>query len=280
MSFDFAQEASHRATSPFGFRRNTSLFFYKHIFFKKISEIYCYAVPQKAFRYTLIVSCIGVPFILLFNGIYGSFLFAFPIPLLWQLGYLRQPLSSLGLQKKLLIRSIIAGVISGCILGLLGGNILRLLALTSNSFIQTDSLRLAIGKFEIDFPLMKELGYRLLTRSNDSKGLFLYLTFSVFIIGLGEEMFWRGFIQKKISSRVTQPFAILITSILFAVTHFYIFAIFPINTGIILLTLIGVVGAIWGYLFAKIGNIWSVALSHGIVAFIIWKYFFFVPVTN
>jgi len=186
----------------------------------------------------------------------------------------------LGLQKRLLAQSIPTGIISGVLLGLLGGNILRLFALTGYSFVQTNTLRLSIGKFEIIFPLIKELGYHLLTRSNDLKGLLLYLIFSIFVIGLGEEIFWRGFVQRKISDRVTKSLSILITSALFALTHFYVLAILPINKGIILFVLIGAVGTIWGYLFEKTGNIWSVALSHGIVAFVIWRYFFFAPAIN
>jgi len=221
---------------------------------------------------------IGVPVALLSAGIYGSFLFTFSIPLFWQIVIRKESIKSLGIKKTHIKSSIITGIITGCLFGFLGGRLLQLLGLTGYSFVQTDSIQLAIGKFKIEFPLMKELGYQLLTRSRDFKGLVVYLIFSIFIIGLGEEIFWRGFVQRKISSRIKKPLGILITSLLFALAHFYILAMLPINIGIILLILMGVAGAVWGYLFEKTGNVWGVALSHGIVAFTIWRYYFFVIV--
>ena len=231
-------------------------------------------------RLLVCLGAISLPIFLLSKGIYGSFLFSFSVPFLWQVGIRGEPINTLGLSKRHTKSSIISGIISGCLLGLLGGKLLQLLGLTNWSFIQTNSLKLSVGKFGVEFPLMKELGYQLLTKSNSFEGLTIYLVFSIFIIGFGEEIFWRGFILRKISNKFKQNLAILITSLLFALSHFYIFAILPIGAGIILLLLIGLAGMIWGYLFVKTGNIWSVALSHGIVAFIIWKYYFFTIVVN
>lgn len=227
------------------------------------------------FRVCTAFASILAPFILLIKGIYGSFIFSFSIPLLWQVVYLGKSPSSLGLKKESLARAIISGVVSGAILAFLGGKVLQLLGLTGYSLTNAHNIQFVIGTFKIKFSLARELGYRLLMMSNSFKGFILYLLFLILVIGLGEEIFWRGFIQRKIAHRVTKSAAIWITAVLFALTHSYVFIIVPISKGLILLVLIGILGAIWGCLYEKTDNIWSAAISHGIVASFIWKYYFF-----
>jgi membrane protease YdiL (CAAX protease family) len=220
------------------------------------------------------VFAVLVPVILLLKGIYGSFLFTFSIPVLWQVVYLKGSLSFLGLKKRSLAISLVLGVASGIILGLLGGKVLQLLGLTGHSFISSDSLGVGIGAFKVSFSLAKELGYQLLAKSSTTIGLILYFLFNILLVGLGEEILWRGFIQRKIARKTTVTAAIWITAALFALIHFYIFIILPFGKGIILLVLIGIAGAIWGYLCERMGSIWGAAVSHGIAAAIIWKYYF------
>lgn len=227
-------------------------------------------------RFFIALASIFIPLILLIKGIYGSFLFSFSIPLIWQVVYLKKPVSSLGLRTRSLGVSIISGVISGCIIGLLAGKALQFLGLTGYSHINADNMQFGIGVFKVKFSIARELGYQILTASRSFKGLILYFLFSILVIGLGEEIFWRGFIQRKIAKWTTRSSAIWMTAIIFALFHSYIFMLIPVNKGIIFLVFIGIGGAIWGYLYEKIGNIWSVAISHGIVAAIIWKYYFFV----
>jgi membrane protease YdiL (CAAX protease family) len=173
--------------------------------------------------------------------------------------------------------SIIIGLLSGCILGFLGGNLLKFLGITGYVYSNLHRLQFSIGALNIDFPLQKELGYRLLKVSTTPVGVYVYLLFSIFVIGLGEEIFWRGFIQKKISDYSSMDAAIWLTAVLFAAIHFYIFAVIPINAGICFLVLIAISGVCWGYLFKYFNNVWSAAISHGSAAFIIWKYYFFKP---
>lgn len=214
------------------------------------------------------------PAILLIKGIYGSFVFTFSIPLIWQVSFLGELLASLGL-KKTSIKFSVIGLISGCILGLIGGNLIKILGVAGNVFGRTDKLQLSVGALNISFPLQNELGYRLLTASNSLAGLILYLIFCFFLVGLGEEIFWRGFIQNKISKYFSANLSILITAILFALIHFYIFAILPVKPGVFFLFLIAVSGAVWGYLFKYSNSIWPSVISHGVASFIIWKYYFF-----
>ncbi|MBL7198310.1 MAG: CPBP family intramembrane metalloprotease [Candidatus Omnitrophica bacterium] len=238
------------------------------------SEVNC------LYRFCVALVSIFMPFILLNRDIYGSFIFSFSIPFIWQIVYLGKSVSSLGLRRKSLGVSIVVGIISGYVLGLLAGRALQLFGLTSYPLVNTHNIQFGIGAFKIKFSLARELGYQLLVISNSLKGLLLYFLFSIVVIGLGEEIFWRGFVQRKIANRVKKSTAIWMTAILFALIHSYIFIIVPVNKGIILLMFLGIAGAIWGYLYEKIDNIWSVAISHGIAAAIIWKYYFFTPLSQ
>ncbi|MFH0876709.1 MAG: type II CAAX endopeptidase family protein [Candidatus Omnitrophota bacterium] len=226
-------------------------------------------------RLGISLGAIVLPIALLVSGIYGSFVFTFSIPLLWQIGFLGKPLTSLGLRGKLVKSSMTAGLLTGCLLGFLGGYLLKVLGITGYVYSAVDQLKLSAGIYEIAFPLQKELGYRLLTASNSPVGLLIYLLFCIFLIGLGEEIFWRGFLQQKFASRMSVRSAIWLTALLFALTHFYIFAILPINLGLCFLILIGLAGVVWGYLFRNFNNLWVSVFSHGMTAFIIWKYYFF-----
>lgn len=219
---------------------------------------------------------IFLPIILLAKGIYGSFIFTFSIPLIWQVTFLRKPINSLGLGINSIRSSIIIGLVSGSILGFIGGYSLKFFGVGGYVFNSMDKLQLSIGACNITFPLQKELGYRLLTTSSSLPGIALYLLFNLFLIGLGEEIFWRGFIQKKISGYLSANLSIWITAALFALIHFYIFTIVPIKLGIVFLFLVAISGIVWGYLFKYFNNVWASAVSHGITAFIIWKYYFFV----
>jgi membrane protease YdiL (CAAX protease family) len=225
-----------------------------------------------------VISLIAIilPIILLAKGIYGSFLFTFSIPLIWQVGFHGKKISSLGIKGNSITTSIIVGVITGCLLGLIGGAVLKLSNTVGYSFTEADELRFSLGNFNLEFPLQKEAGYRLLSMRNAFLSTSFFLTFCIFAIGVGEELFWRGFLQKKIAGYLPINLSIFITATLFAMIHFYIFTILPVKAGIFFLLLIAFAGIAWGYLVKYFDNIWAAAISHGIVAFIIWKYYFFV----
>ena len=214
------------------------------------------------------ILAVALPLICLIKGRYGSFLFSFSVPLFWQVSYLGKPFSSLGLSKESFVPSVITGFITGIGLALVGGNLLTLSGVRGAVFA---------GPHILNSLLQRELGFRLLALGNTLAGTILYLFFCVFLVGLGEELFWRGFIQQKISIRLSKNMAIWLTAILFGLVHFYIFTFLSIKSGIFFLGLIALAGAFWGYLFERFHNIWGPAIAHGLTAFIIWKYFFFSP---
>lgn len=226
-------------------------------------------------RILISIAACALPAILLFKGIYGSFIFTFSIPLIWQIGVRGERFGSLGLKLNSVKPSIIAGIVSGFILGITGGFGLKILGLTGRFFTSADKLQFSVGTLTVTFSLQHEAGYRLLSMSNVAASTWLFFVFCFIAIGLGEEIFWRGFIQKKISGYLPVNISILITAILFSLIHFYILTVVPIKEGVSFLALIAFAGCVWGYLFKRSGTIWSAAASHGLAAFIIWKYFFF-----
>ena len=227
-------------------------------------------------RFLVSVIAIIVPVLLLIKGIYGSFIFTFSIPLVWEVGFRGLPIvSSLGVELKSIRASIVTGAVTGCILAFVGGTLLKFFGIAGYLFTEAHKLQLSFGIFNVAFPLQKEAGYRLMTMSNVALGTSLFALFCVFVIGVGEEIFWRGFIQKKITECFPGHLAVWVTALLFAAIHFYIFTILPVKTGVSFLALILFAGVTWGYLARYFGNIWSCAVSHGIVAFVIWKYYFF-----
>lgn len=223
-------------------------------------------------RLSVLFLAVIIPVILLTYGVYGSFIFTFSIPLIWQVGMWGMSFNSLGLRRSSIGPMVVVGGLTGCLLGVAGGVALKLIGITGRSFSDLHALRL----WSTSFSLHNELGYRLLGASNGVAGLCVYLAFSIFVIGLGEELFWRGFIQQKINRYLSLRWAIIVTSILFAFIHFYVFTILDLRAGSALLLLIAIAGGVWGFLSSKYGSIWSSAVSHGIASFIIWKYFFFV----
>jgi membrane protease YdiL (CAAX protease family) len=225
-------------------------------------------------RIIVAVAAVAFPFFCLSKDIYGSFLFTIPVVLIWQIGLRGRSLSALGLQG-FSFSSLLIGLVSGVLMGLLCGKILQLLGITGYTLGISHAQEYSLGSFDIVLPLGRELGYRLLIRSASLKGALLYFAFSLAAVGFGEEFFWRGFIQSRLDAYLPDRLAIVITALLFSLVHFYILTITPLAAGLSFLLLIACAGFIWGYMRLRFNNIWACALSHGICAFIIWKYYFF-----
>ncbi|MEY2904292.1 MAG: hypothetical protein RJA52_308 [Bacteroidota bacterium] len=82
------------------------------------------------------------------------------------------------------------------------------------------------------------------------------LLFNFFIIAiipaLGEELLFRGFLQKKLQQLIAPVFAILITSIIFSAFHFQFEGFLPRF----------LLGAILGFSFFITGNLWVSIIAH------------------
>lgn len=227
-------------------------------------------------RFIIFVLAVLFPALLLAKGVYGFFLVTFSIPILWQVGFLDEPFKTLGFNKADAGRSLLAGFLSGIFLGLLGGGIITLTGITGIGYENLPAYSPEI--FGINFSIREEFGFKLLERSQTPGGLFQYFFFCVLFAGLGEELFWRGFLQRKISKYVSTHGSVWITAFLFGTVHLYLLTILSLIKGIFFLFIIVLAGAIWGYLREKFDNIWGPAISHGLAAFLIWKYFFFTAI--
>lgn len=223
----------------------------------------------------IIITMAVLPLVLLALGIYGSFSFTFPVAIIWQLAVAKEGLASLGLKRTALAKSIVLGILSGVIISSLGGYLLRLLGMTDYSIEKVQEANHVLQRFGLEISFRGELGYRLLTAGGSLKWILLSLAFCVFLVGLGEEVFWRGFIQKKFSKKLSKHLSVWITAVIFGSIHFYLFFVLPFREGALFLGLITLAGAFWGYLYEYSGNIWAPSISHGIAAFVVWRYFVF-----
>lgn len=88
----------------------------------------------------------------------------------------------------------------------------------------------------------------------------------VFWIGPAEEIFWRGFVQRRLSARYGTVLGFLATSAIYAAVH-------CVSFNFMLLAAAAICGGFWGLMFAWRRNLWPVIISHavwGIVIFILF----------
>jgi membrane protease YdiL (CAAX protease family) len=78
-----------------------------------------------------------------------------------------------------------------------------------------------------------------------------------FIIGPGEEIYWRGFVQNTLSKRLGENKGYLLSVLLYATVH--------ITTGNFMLVIAALVcGLFWGWIYKKEKSIIPVIISHAI----------------
>jgi membrane protease YdiL (CAAX protease family) len=90
-----------------------------------------------------------------------------------------------------------------------------------------------------------------------------------FPIGFGEEIFWRGYLQRHLSEKYSKVFALILTVFFYTVVHL------PTMNPILLLAAF-LVGIYWGLIFMWRGSIVAALISH-----MLWDPFIFViaPIT-
>ncbi len=92
-----------------------------------------------------------------------------------------------------------------------------------------------------------------------------------FLVGPSEEIFWRGFVQRRLSKHFSPLGALLTTTALYAFVHIW-------TLNLILILAAFVVGLFWGWLYWRVGAngrspLPSVMLSHAlwdVLIFVIW----------
>ena len=91
-------------------------------------------------------------------------------------------------------------------------------------------------------------------------------TLLFFPIGFGEEIFWRGFVQRRFSAKWTPAAAWVVTTLLYVAVHL------PTGNPVLILAAL-TCGAFWGGLYMATGTLVPVLVSHMIwdpVIFVIW----------
>jgi membrane protease YdiL (CAAX protease family) len=86
----------------------------------------------------------------------------------------------------------------------------------------------------------------------------------LFPIGPAEEIYWRGLIQSRLGRALSARNAIILTSVLYSLTH-----LSTLNPSLMLVALVG--GLVWGYMFSRFKDLFPVLISH-----IIWDELIFV----
>jgi membrane protease YdiL (CAAX protease family) len=75
------------------------------------------------------------------------------------------------------------------------------------------------------------------------------------VIGPGEELFWRGFLQRELGGRVGAWRAYVFATLLYGLVHVF--------TGNLMLVVAALVaGTVWGWLFLEYGRLWPGIISH------------------
>ncbi len=77
------------------------------------------------------------------------------------------------------------------------------------------------------------------------------------IIGPGEEIFWRGLVQKRLIALTSPTFGLVLGAIIYALVHLW-----AGNAVLILAALI--CGLIWGYFYFKSGSLIGPMISHAV----------------
>ncbi len=160
----------------------------------------------------------------------SSSLLFFIIPVLWIKRYypgalsMKQRLSELGIplerySRKELIREILLGFL----LGLLSVFLVLLLQLISYYLIQLI--------YHVDiYNFLEAINFEgfAITIPNTFFELILFILMMCFLVGLPEEIMFRGFVQRSFENSLTKPAALVLTAVYFAFFHIFLFILQPI----------------------------------------------------
>jgi uncharacterized protein len=76
-------------------------------------------------------------------------------------------------------------------------------------------------------------------------------------IGPADEIFWRGFVQRRLFQKIGLGFGYLLTSLLYALIHIWAFNFMLFGAAL-------VCGLFWGFLFLNYRSVWPGLISHAV----------------
>ena len=112
-------------------------------------------------------------------------------------------------------------------------------------FISTHILPFAAGQIDSIYTIKEGQSRRLIA------------VLLVLIIGPGEEVFWRGFVQRRLSGKYGMLIGFVAATAIYALVHVWSF-------NLMLIAASAVCGAFWGLLFAASGKLWPCIISHAV----------------
>ena len=83
------------------------------------------------------------------------------------------------------------------------------------------------------------------------------------LVPILEELFYRGYIQRRLEEDLGAPVAILASAFLFAFSHSQYLILNPFNIGMLLSTIFGAI--VWGYIFYRTRSLLVTIIAHSIV---------------
>ena len=88
----------------------------------------------------------------------------------------------------------------------------------------------------------------------------------ILVMGPGEEIFWRGVVQNRLARRHGTVWGYVLATLIYAAVH--------LPSGNFMLVMAALVaGAFWGLMYARLGRLWPLIISHAlwdVAAFLIW----------
>ena len=78
-----------------------------------------------------------------------------------------------------------------------------------------------------------------------------------FVTGPSEEIFWRGFLQRRLSLRFGALWGWIATSCIYAGVHIS-------SLNFMLVGAAGIAGLFWGFMYWRLGRLWPVVISHAL----------------
>lgn len=100
----------------------------------------------------------------------------------------------------------------------------------------------------------------------DEQNPWLIAGLLMFIIGPAEEIFWRGFIQQRLSKKYGLWFGFIAAAALYTLVHIWSF-------NFMLIAAAALCGGFWGLLYLRTGSLWTCIISHAVWDVVIFVLF-------
>ncbi len=112
-------------------------------------------------------------------------------------------------------------------------------------FVSTHILPFAEGQIESIYAI------------KEGQSRWLIAVLLVLVIGPAEEIFWRGFVQRRLSGKYGVLIGFVAATAIYALVHIWSFNLMLVAASV-------VCGAFWGLLFAATGKLWPCIISHAV----------------